>query len=169
MRARVSLVLCRLVLILLIMLALTPGARAQADVQGQWSTASYQISINPIHSALLEGARWWTQAFEAAGFKNAFHVELLPEGADPMDLRYNVIQWIHRATRGWSYGATVTDPRTGEIIKGHVSLGSLRVRQDYLIAEGLHHWRRRTRSCSVWSAAAARSGRSPSSASRRAP
>jgi Met-zincin/Domain of unknown function (DUF5117) len=91
----------------------------------------------PIRSALLEGARWWNQAFEAAGYKNAFHVELMPEGADPMDLRYNVIQWIHRATRGWSYGAGVIDPRTGEIIKGHVSLGSLRVRQDYLIAEGL--------------------------------
>src|SRR5438309_9141165 len=91
----------------------------------------------PIRSALLEGARWWNQAFEAAGYKNAFRVEMLPEGADLMDLRYNVIQWVHRATRGWSYGATVTDPRTGEIIKGHVSLGSLRVRQDYLIAEGL--------------------------------
>ncbi len=91
----------------------------------------------PIRSALLEGARWWNQAFEAAGYKNAFRVELLPEDADPMDLRYNVIQWVHRSTRGWSYGATVVDPRTGEIIKGHVTLGSLRVRQDYLIAEGL--------------------------------
>jgi len=91
----------------------------------------------PIRSALLEGARWWNQAFEAAGYKNAFRVELMPEGADPMDLRYNVIQWVHRATRGWSYGAGVIDPRTGEIIKGHVTLGSLRVRQDYLIAEGL--------------------------------
>jgi hypothetical protein len=91
----------------------------------------------PIRSALLEGARWWNQAFEAAGYKDAFRVELMPEGADPMDLRYNVIQWIHRSTRGWSYGAGVIDPRTGEIIKGHVSLGSLRVRQDYLIAEGL--------------------------------
>ena len=91
----------------------------------------------PIRSALLEGARWWNQAFEAAGYKNAFRVELLPEGADMMDLRYNVIQLVHRATRGWSYGAGVVDPRTGEIIKGHVTLGSLRVRQDYLIAEGL--------------------------------
>ena len=91
----------------------------------------------PIRSALLEGARWWNQAFEAAGYKNAFRVELMPEDADPMDLRYNVIQWVHRATRGWSYGAGVIDPRTGEIIKGHVTLGSLRVRQDYLIAEGL--------------------------------
>jgi hypothetical protein len=91
----------------------------------------------PIRSALLEGARWWNQAFEAAGYKNAFQVELMPEGADLMDLRYNVIQWVHRATRGWSYGAGVIDPRTGEIIKGHVTLGSLRVRQDYLIAEGL--------------------------------
>lgn len=91
----------------------------------------------PIRSALMEGARWWNQAFEAAGYRNAFRVELLPEGADPMDIRYNVIQWVHRSTRGWSYGATVTDPRTGEILKGHVTLGSLRVRQDYLIAEGL--------------------------------
>ncbi len=91
----------------------------------------------PILSALLDGARWWNQAFEAAGYKDAFRVEVLPEGIDPMDVRYNVIQWVHRATRGWSYGGSVTDPRTGEIIKGHVSLGSLRVRQDFLIAQGL--------------------------------
>jgi Met-zincin/Domain of unknown function (DUF5117) len=91
----------------------------------------------PIRTALLEGARWWNRAFEAAGYKNAFRVEMLPEGADMLDLRYNVIQWVHRATRGWSYGVSVVDPRTGEIIKGHVTLGSLRVRQDYLIAEGL--------------------------------
>jgi hypothetical protein len=91
----------------------------------------------PVRSALLDGARWWSQAFEAAGFINAYRVEVLPEDADPMDVRYHVIQWVHRYTRGWSYGASVIDPRTGEIIKGHVSLGSLRVRQDYLIAEGL--------------------------------
>ena len=91
----------------------------------------------PMRSALLEGARWWNQAFEAAGYRDAFQVELLPEGADPMDIRYNVIQWVHRSTRGWSYGASVIDPRTGEILKGKVSLGSLRVRQDYLIAEAL--------------------------------
>ena len=91
----------------------------------------------PIRSALLEGASWWNQAFEAIGYKNAFQVKMLPEDADPMDLRYNVINWVHRSTRGWSYGSSVTDPRTGEIIKGHVTLGSLRVRQDFLIAEGL--------------------------------
>jgi len=91
----------------------------------------------PIRSALLEGARWWNQAFEAAGYRNAFRVELMPDGADPMDVRYNVIQWVHRFTRGWSYGNSVTDPRTGEILKGHVTLGSLRVRQDFLLAEGL--------------------------------
>ena len=91
----------------------------------------------PIRSALLEGARWWNQAFEAAGYRNAFRVELLPEGVSPLDVRYNVINWVHRSTRGWSYGATVTDPRTGEIIKGSVTLGSLRIRQDYMIAEGL--------------------------------
>lgn len=91
----------------------------------------------PVRSALVDGASWWNEAFEAAGYKDAFRVELMPEGADPMDVRYNVIQWVHRSTRGWSYGASVSDPRTGEIIKGHVSLGSLRVRQDYLVAEGL--------------------------------
>ncbi len=91
----------------------------------------------PIRSALLDGARWWSQAFEAAGFRNAFRVEMLPADADPMDIRYNLIEWIHRSTRGWSYGEAITDPRTGEIIKGQVSLGSLRVRQDFLIAQGL--------------------------------
>ncbi|HEX6694915.1 MAG TPA: zinc-dependent metalloprotease [Longimicrobiales bacterium] len=91
----------------------------------------------PVRSALLDGARWWNDAFEAAGFINAFRVEMLPADADPMDLRYNVIQWVHRSTRGWSYGNSVTDPRTGEILKGHVTLGSLRVRQDYLLGEGL--------------------------------
>ncbi|MFK2820181.1 zinc-dependent metalloprotease [Flavobacteriaceae sp. LMIT009] len=91
----------------------------------------------PIRSALFDGARWWNQAYEAAGFINAFQVKILPADADPMDCRYNVIQWVHRSTRGWSYGGSVVDPRTGEIIKGHVSLGSLRVRQDFLIAQAL--------------------------------
>lgn len=91
----------------------------------------------PIQSALLDGARWWAQGFEAIGFKDAYKVEMLPEDADPLDVRYNVIQWVHRSTRGWSYGASVTDPRTGEIIKGHVSLGSLRIRQNFMIAQAL--------------------------------
>ena len=91
----------------------------------------------PIRSALLDGAKWWNQAYESAGFINGFQVKMLPDDADPMDCRYNVIQWVHRSTRGWSYGASVVDPRTGEIIKGHVSLGSLRVRQDFLIAQAL--------------------------------
>src|SRR2546421_2234851 len=91
----------------------------------------------PVRSALIEGASWWNQAFEAAGYRNAFRVEVMPPDADPMDVRYNVIQWVHRSTRGWSYGSSVTDPRTGEIIQGRVSLGSLRDRQDFLIAAGL--------------------------------
>ena len=91
----------------------------------------------PVRSALLEGARWWNQAYEAIGFKDAFQVKMLPVDADPMDCRYNVIQWVHRSTRGWSYGGSVVDPRTGEIIKGHVSLGSLRIRQDFMIAQAL--------------------------------
>jgi hypothetical protein len=91
----------------------------------------------PIRNALIEGASWWNQAFEAAGFKNAFQVKLLPDNADPMDVRYNMISWVHRSTRGWSYGSTIADPRTGEIIKGNVTLGSLRDRQDYLIGTGL--------------------------------
>lgn len=91
----------------------------------------------PIRSALLEGASWWNEAFSAIGYKGAFQVKVLPEGADPLDIRYNMINWIHRSTRGWSYGSSVTDPRTGEIIKGHVALGSQRIRQDFLIAGGL--------------------------------
>ncbi len=92
----------------------------------------------PIRTALLEGARWWDEAFQAAGWaKGTFRVDILPAGADPMDARYNIIQWVHRYTRGWSYGAAIADPRTGEIIKGNVTLGSLRGRQDYMIAEAL--------------------------------
>ncbi len=91
----------------------------------------------PIRSALMDGAKWWNQAYEAAGFINAFQVRVLPDSADPMDIRYNMVNWVHRSTRGWSYGASITDPRTGEIIKGQVTLGSLRVRQDYLIFTGL--------------------------------
>jgi len=91
----------------------------------------------PVRSALLDGARWWNQAFETIGYKDAFQVEILPDDAHPLDIRYNVINWVHRSTRGWSYGGSVVDPRTGEIIKGNVLLGSLRVRQDYMIATGL--------------------------------
>ena len=91
----------------------------------------------PIRSALVEGASWWNEAFEAAGFRNAFQVKLLPPDADPMDVRYNVINWVHRSTRGWSYGGSIEDPRTGEIIKGNVTLGSLRVRQDFLLGTGM--------------------------------
>lgn len=91
----------------------------------------------PIRSALMDGAKWWNQAYEAAGYINVFQVRILPDSADPMDIRYNMVNWVHRSTRGWSYGASITDPRTGEIIKGQVTLGSLRVRQDYLIFTGL--------------------------------
>lgn len=91
----------------------------------------------PIRTALIEGASWWNEAFEAIGYRNAFQVKVLPEGADPMDVRYNMINWVHRSTRGWSYGGGIRDPRTGEVIKGHVALGSQRLRQDFLIAQGL--------------------------------
>ena len=112
----------------------------EADVSEAVEPIIYYLdpgAPEPVRSALMEGASWWNQAFEAAGYRNAFQVKLLPEGADPMDVRYNIIQWVHRSTRGWSYGSSVMDPRTGEILKGHVTLGSLRVRQDYRIAEGL--------------------------------
>ncbi|MEA1786292.1 zinc-dependent metalloprotease [Arenibacter sp. GZD96] len=91
----------------------------------------------PVRSALIEGGKWWNEAFEAIGYKDAFQIKILPDDADPLDVRYNVIQWVHRSTRGWSYGSSITDPRTGEILKGHVSLGSLRIRQDFLIAQAL--------------------------------
>ncbi len=116
------------------------GARDESGLCAPEEPIVYHLdpgTPEPVRSALLDGARWWNAAFEAAGFRDAFRVEMLPEEADPMDVRYNVIQWVHRSTRGWSYGASVTDPRTGEILKGHVTLGSRRVRQDYLLAEGL--------------------------------
>jgi len=91
----------------------------------------------PIRSAVVEGASWWNQAFSTAGYKDAFQVKLLPEDVDPMDVRYNVIEWVPRATRGWAYGSAIVDPRTGEIINGHVNLDALRIRQDFLIAQGL--------------------------------
>ena len=91
----------------------------------------------PVRGALVEGASWWAEAYEAAGFIDGYRVEVLPEGVHPLDIRYNVIQWVHRSTRGWSYGGGVVDPRTGEMIKAHVSLGSLRVRHDRLLMEGL--------------------------------
>ncbi|MBV9930018.1 MAG: zinc-dependent metalloprotease [Alphaproteobacteria bacterium] len=91
----------------------------------------------PIRSALREGVAWWAQAFEEAGYVDAFRAEILPEGADPLDIRYNVVNWVNRATRGWSYGQAISDPRTGEIIKGSVLLGSLRVRQDLIIYQAL--------------------------------
>jgi hypothetical protein len=91
----------------------------------------------PIRTALYEGVAWWREAFDAAGYIDAFQVEYLPEGADPLDVRYNVVHWVNRATRGWSYGQVIDDPRTGEIVRGQVLLGSLRVRQDMLIFEGL--------------------------------
>ena len=107
---------------------------------GPGDTLRYYVdngTPEPIRSALIEGASWWGEAFEAVGVDNHFTVEVLPADADPLDVRYNVIQWVHRSTRGWSYGGSVSDPLTGQIIKGHVSLGSLRVRQDQLIAEAL--------------------------------
>ncbi|MFC7498217.1 zinc-dependent metalloprotease [Enterovirga sp. GCM10030262] len=91
----------------------------------------------PVRTALYEGANWWKQAFEDAGYIDAYRVEILPEDVDPLDIRYNVVNWVNRATRGWSYGQAIEDPRTGEIIKGNVLLGSLRVRQDMLIFESL--------------------------------
>ncbi len=118
------------------LVAANPGDASSAPVE----PIVYYVdrgAPEPVRSALLEGAGWWAEAFTAAGFEDAFRVELLPRGAHPLDVRYNVIQWVHRSTRGWSYGNALSDPRTGEIIKGHVSLGSLRVRQDRLLFEGL--------------------------------
>ncbi len=114
--------------------------RIEKDEAGKVKPIIYYLDPGvpePVRGALLDGARWWSQAFDAIGLEGAYKVEMLPEDVDPLDVRYNVIQWVHRATRGWSYGFSVSDPRTGEILKGHVTLGSLRVRQDLLIANAL--------------------------------
>ena len=115
-----------------------PACRTACEPQAPIQYYVDNGAPEPIRSALLEGARWWDAAFQAAGWaKGTFRVDILPATADPMDIRYNMVQWVHRYTRGWSYGAAIADPRTGEIIKGNVTLGSLRGRQDYLIAEAL--------------------------------
>src|SRR5699024_2513037 len=113
-----------------------PGARVSEAVV---PTVYYveRGAPEPVRSALLAGARWWGQAVEALGYTDRYGGEGMPPEGDPMDVRYNVIQWVHRSTRGWSYGNSLVDPRTGEIIQGRVSLGSRRDRQDFLIAEGL--------------------------------
>jgi hypothetical protein len=113
-----------------------PGA-ARSEVEKPIVFYVDPATPEPIRSALMEGARWWAEAFDAAGFINAFRVDVLPDGVSPLDARCNVINWVHRQTRGWSYGASVIDPRTGEIVKGTVLLGSLRIRQDRMIFEGL--------------------------------
>ena len=115
-------------------------ARCMTDCQAVTPLRYYvdRGAPEPIRQALVEGASWWDQAFQAAGWApGTFRVSVLPKDADPMDVRYNIIQWVNRYTRGWSYGASVINPRTGEIIKANVTLGSLRGRQDYLIAEAL--------------------------------
>src|ERR1051325_3466233 len=112
------------------------GAAARGG-KGAFVSSARRGAPEPIRSALVEGASWWARAFEAAGFIDAFQVKLLPPGADPLDVRYNVVEWVHRATRGWSYGGGIVDPRTGERLKAHVTRGSLRIRQDRLIFEGL--------------------------------
>ena len=111
--------------------------RHMAPFSGGQVTAMARIPTHAIARCLLDGAGWWRDAFERAGFGDAYRVEVLPRDAHPLDVRYNVIQWVHRSTRGWSYGNALSDPRTGEILKGHVTLGSLRVRQDRLLFEGL--------------------------------
>ncbi|TIX50817.1 DUF5117 domain-containing protein [Alteraurantiacibacter aquimixticola] len=116
----------------------------KTDPQAERSTVRNPIVFyidpaapEPVRTALIEGVNFWAPAFERAGFIDAFRAELLPEGADPLDVRYNVVNWTNRLTRGWSYGGGIRDPRTGEILKGNVVLGALRVRQDIAIFEGL--------------------------------
>lgn len=87
----------------------------------------------PLRTATFEGVAWWTEAFDRAGLKGGFKVEYLPEGADPMDARYNVVQWENRNERGWSVGGALTDPRTGEMLKAMARMDSHRARTDYNI------------------------------------
>ncbi len=90
----------------------------------------------PYRTAFRQGALWWNDVFEAAGFTNAFIIEDMPDGMDPMDARYNVIQWVHRSNAGSSFGPTFVDPRTGEIIKAAVRMDSHRSLTDFNIYAG---------------------------------
>ncbi len=91
----------------------------------------------PLRTASLQGAKFWEEAFDRAGLRGGFRAELLPDGADPMDARYNVVQWVNRNERGWSVGGSLGDPRTGEILKGMARMDSHRARTDYNLYAGL--------------------------------
>jgi hypothetical protein len=90
----------------------------------------------PYRTAFRDGATWWNRVFEAAGFRNAFRLEDMPADMDPMDARYNVVQWVHRDAPGYSIGPSFVDPRTGEIIKAAVRMESERSLSDYNIYAG---------------------------------
>jgi hypothetical protein len=91
----------------------------------------------PYRGAFLEGGRWWNEVFEAAGWRDAFRIEMLPDGADPMDARYPMILWVHRQERGPSVGPSFRDPRTGEIIGTVVRMDSYRSLVNHDIYMGL--------------------------------
>jgi hypothetical protein len=91
----------------------------------------------PVRSATREGVSWWIEAFDRAGLRGAFKVDDLPEGVDPMDARYNVVQWENRNERGWSIGGAIGDPRTGELLKAMARMDSHRARTDYNLYAGL--------------------------------
>lgn len=92
---------------------------------------------NPLRDAIREGAGWWRAAFLRAGFGPCFRVADLPDDVDIEDPRINLVLWVHRGDRGWSFGSTQIDPRTGEILRGLVVLGSQRVEEVRAIAEGV--------------------------------
>ena len=96
---------------------------------------SVPAELRPL---VKEAVSWWNPAFEAAGFRNALRVEdVLPQNIDPLSIGVNVITWVPRMTRGWSYGTTVVDPRTGQILKALVRLDGMRLRADRLLFDAL--------------------------------
>ncbi|QOC22731.1 zinc-dependent metalloprotease [Wenzhouxiangella sp. AB-CW3] len=73
------------------------------------------------------GIMEWESAFEKAGFKNAVDVKLAPtEEEDPdfslLDARYNVIRYVATPVRSANAGGDVIDPRSGEVIRGHMNM-----------------------------------------------
>jgi hypothetical protein len=95
---------------------------------------SVPVELRPF---VTEAVLWWNTAFEAAGFRNALEVRELPGDVDPLSIGVNVITWVARTTRGFSWTNFVVDPRTGQILKTLICLDGMRLRADRLLFDAL--------------------------------
>jgi hypothetical protein len=90
-----------------------------------------------VRPLITDAISWWNPAFEAAGFSNALQVKDLPPSVDAFDNGVNVILWVPRESRGFSFGGVISDPRTGQVLKALVRLDAMRLQADGLLFDAL--------------------------------